>query len=59
MVTKLDRLARSFVDLSIIVQRHEEKNVNIVVIDQGINTMTIYGKLQFKILAAIGEFNED
>ena len=55
MVTKFDRLARSVVDLSIIVQRLEEKNVDLVVMDQGIDTTTIYGKLQFNILAAIGE----
>ena len=45
MVTKLDRLARSVVELSIIVQRLEEKNVDLVVMDQGIDTTTIYGKL--------------
>jgi DNA invertase Pin-like site-specific DNA recombinase len=56
VVTKLDRLARSVVDLSNIVQRLEEKKVDLVVLDQGIDTTTIYGKLQFNILAAIGEF---
>jgi DNA invertase Pin-like site-specific DNA recombinase len=56
VVTKLDRFARSVAYLSIIVQRLEEKNVDLVVIDQGIDTTTIYGKLQFNILAAIGEF---
>ena len=56
VVTKLDRLARSVVDLSIIVQRLEEKNVDLVVMDQGIDTTTIYGRLQFNILASIGEF---
>ena len=56
IVTKLDRLARSVIDLSHIVQRLEEKKVDLVVIDQGIDTTNIYGKLQFHILAAIGEF---
>ena len=55
-VTKLDRLARSVIDLSHIVQRLEEKKVDLIVVDQGIDTTTIYGKLQFHILAAIGEF---
>lgn len=41
VVTKLDRLARSVVDLSIIVQRLEEKNVDLVVMDQGIDTTTL------------------
>jgi DNA invertase Pin-like site-specific DNA recombinase len=56
IVTKLDRLARSVVDLSNIVQLLEEKDVDLVVLDQGINTTTIYGRLQFNILAPIGEF---
>jgi DNA invertase Pin-like site-specific DNA recombinase len=56
VVTKLDRLARSVVDLSNIIQLLEEKNVDLVVLDQGIDTTTIYGKLQFNIFASIGEF---
>ena len=56
MVTKLDRLARSVVDLSNIVRFLEEKDVGLVVLDQGIDTTTIYGKLQLNILEAIGEF---
>lgn len=56
VVTKLDRLARSVVDLANIVQRLEVKNVDLVVLDQGIDTTSIYGRLQFNILAAIGEF---
>lgn len=56
VVTKLDRLARSVVDLSNIVQLLEEKDVGLIVLDQGINTTTIYGRLQFNILGAIGEF---
>jgi len=30
-----------------------------MVLDQGINTTTIYGRLQFNILAAIGEFERE
>ena len=56
VVTKLDRLARSVIDLSMIVQRLEEKKVDLAVLDQGIDTTTIYGRLQFNILASIGEF---
>ena len=56
VVTKLDRLARSVVDLANIVQKFEGKNVDLVVLDQGIDTTSIYGRLQFNILAAIGEF---
>lgn len=59
VVTKLDRLARSVVDLSEIVKKLQKKNVDLVVMDQGIDTTTIYGRLQFNILAAIGEFERE
>lgn len=52
VVTKLDRLARSVVDLAGIVQTLEAKQVDMVVLDQGIDTTTMYGRLQFNILAA-------
>jgi DNA invertase Pin-like site-specific DNA recombinase len=45
VVTKLDRLARSVVDLSEIVKKLQKKNVDLVVMDQGIDTTTIYGRL--------------
>jgi DNA invertase Pin-like site-specific DNA recombinase len=59
VVTKLDRLARSVVDLAGIVQIFERKKVDLVVLDQGIDTTTMYGRLQFNILAAIGEFERE
>jgi DNA invertase Pin-like site-specific DNA recombinase len=51
VVTKLDRLARSVGDLASIVQKLETKKVDLVVLDQGIDTTTMYGLLQFNILA--------
>jgi DNA invertase Pin-like site-specific DNA recombinase len=59
LVTKLDRLARSVVDLAGIVQKLEAKKVDLIVMDQGIDTTTMYGRLQFNILAAIGEFERE
>jgi DNA invertase Pin-like site-specific DNA recombinase len=59
VVTKLDRLARSVGDLASIVQKLETKKVDLVVLDQGIDTTTMYGLLQFNILAAIGEFERE
>jgi DNA invertase Pin-like site-specific DNA recombinase len=59
VITKLDRLARSVVDLANIIQKFEIKNVDLVVLDQGIDTTSIYGRLQFNILAAIGEFERE
>lgn len=58
MVTKLDRLARSVVDLSNIVRFLVEKDVGLVVLDQGINTTTIYGKLQLNILEQLTSLSE-
>ena len=59
LVTKLDRLARSVVDLAGIVQKLEAKSVDLIVMDRGIDTTTMYGHLQFNILAAIGEFERE
>jgi len=59
LVTKLDRLARSVVDLAGIVQKLEARKVDLIVMDQGIDTTTMYGHLQFNILAAIGEFERE
>ena len=59
LATKLDRLARSVVDLAGIVQKLEARKVDLIVMDQGIDTTTMYGHLQFNILAAIGEFERE
>lgn len=59
VVTKLDLLARSVVDRASIVQKLEQKKVDLVVFDQGIDTTSMYGRLQFNILAAIGEFERE
>jgi DNA invertase Pin-like site-specific DNA recombinase len=46
LVTKLDRLARSVVDLAGIVQKLEAKKVDLIVMDHGIDTTTMYGRLK-------------
>ena len=58
VVTKLERLARSVVDMAMIITRLQEKDVDLVVLDQGIDTTTMYGRLQF-ILTSIGEFERE
>jgi DNA invertase Pin-like site-specific DNA recombinase len=40
------------VDLAGIVQKLEIKKVDLVVLDQGIDTTTMYGRLQFNILVS-------
>jgi DNA invertase Pin-like site-specific DNA recombinase len=56
VITKLDRLGRSLehlIDLSAELQR---RGVDLVVLDQGIDTSTAVGRMFFQILGAIAEF---
>lgn len=60
MVTKLDRLARSVIDLHQIVEQLAAKDVGFRVLQQsGIDTTTSTGKLTLGILAAVAEFEAD
>ncbi len=57
IITKLDRLARSTLDLHKIVDSLNKKNVGFRVLDQsGLDTTRPEGKLLFGILATIAEF---
>jgi DNA invertase Pin-like site-specific DNA recombinase len=59
-VTRLDRLARSVVDLHRIVQRLADKGCGLRVLQQaGVDTTTSTGKLTLSILAAVAEFEAD
>jgi len=59
VITKLDRMARSAVDLGNIIKRFEKEGINLVVLDQNIDTTTSYGKLTFHILGAVAEFENE
>jgi DNA invertase Pin-like site-specific DNA recombinase len=59
VVTKLDRLARSTYHLTQIAEELKEKGVNLVVLDQNIDTSTPTGKLLFNMLASIAEFETE
>jgi DNA invertase Pin-like site-specific DNA recombinase len=59
IVTKLDRLARSAADLGKTAAQLEEKGVDLVVLDQDINTTTPTGKLMFTMIGAFAEFERD
>jgi len=56
VITKLDRLARSTLDLAKILDDLERRGIGFVVLDQDIDTTTPTGKLLFTMLAAIAEF---
>lgn len=56
VVTKLDRLGRSLEHLIELSRHLEAKGVDLVVLDQGIDTSTAVGRMFFHILGAIAEF---
>jgi DNA invertase Pin-like site-specific DNA recombinase len=59
VVTKLDRLARSTRDLLNIVNSLEQKRVELVVLDQQIDTSTATGRLLLSLLGCIAEFENE
>jgi DNA invertase Pin-like site-specific DNA recombinase len=56
---KLDRLARSVHHLVAMVRDLEVLGVDLIVLDQAIDTTTPSGRLLFHVLAAISEFERD
>jgi DNA invertase Pin-like site-specific DNA recombinase len=58
-VTRLDRLARSMIDLRKIVDTLQEKQVGFRVLQQPIDTTKSEGRLLLNILASFAEFETD
>lgn len=56
VVTKLDRLGRSLEHLTELSKLLQDRGVDLVVLDQGIDTSTAVGRMFFQILGAIAEF---
>ena len=56
VITKIDRLARSARDLHNIVYDLETSNINLMVLDQSIDTRTPAGKAFLGMLATFAEF---
>lgn len=56
VVTKLDRLGRSLENLIELSRTLQERKVDLVVLDQGIDTSTAIGRMFFQILGSIAEF---
>ena len=56
VITKLDRLGRSLGHLIDLSAELQGRGVNLVVLDQGIDTSTAVGRMFFQILGSIAEF---
>ena len=56
VITKLDRLGRSLEHLIDLSQDLHTRGVDLVVLDQGIDTSTAVGRMFFQILGSIAEF---
>jgi DNA invertase Pin-like site-specific DNA recombinase len=59
VISRLDRMARSVLDLAKIFDLLKRKGVTLQVLDQGIDTSTSEGKLMFNLLGAFAEFEAD
>ncbi len=59
IITRLDRLARSVVHLAQLAKRFQREGIDLLVMDQNIDTSTSTGRLMFNMLASIAEFEND
>lgn len=59
IITRLDRLARSVVHLAKLAKRFQDEKIDLLVLDQSIDTSTSTGRLMFNMLACIAEFEND
>lgn len=56
VVTRLDRLGRSLANLIELSRLLQERGVDLVVLEQGVDTSTAAGRMFFSVLGAISEF---
>ncbi len=59
IVTRLDRLGRSVLDLVSTVTELQRQGCQFIALDQNINTTTTEGRLLFNILSAFAEFERE
>lgn len=59
VVSKLDRLTRSVVDLASLVERAQERNFNLVAIDFGLDLHSANGQLVANVLVSVGQWQTE
>lgn len=59
VVTKLDRMSRSLLELQQTSKRLEDKNIDLIVLEQNIDTSTSTGRLLFNIVGVVAEFERE
>jgi DNA invertase Pin-like site-specific DNA recombinase len=59
IVCKLDRLARSVINLNQIIERLKKKGVRLKILNIGLDTETPTGKMMLTMLAAVAEFERE
>jgi DNA invertase Pin-like site-specific DNA recombinase len=59
VTTKLDRIGRSVINLAGVARLLQERDADLIVLDQPIDTTTPHGRLTYNVLAAMAEFERD
>jgi DNA invertase Pin-like site-specific DNA recombinase len=59
VISRLDRMARSVLDLATIADSLQRKDVALRVLDQSIDTGSAEGRLMFTLLGALAQFESD